>query len=821
MVFGERVVLMDGAAGALPVRVYFPGPGTTVADQVERAIDPVAEKRRSTAAAALGVRLRSQCEVDIIAADRLCPPTDSECRRAQAVLDLGVWRYRLDHCPPGPRLAALLEERPNDAAPAPGAGTVVGGTITLPGRRPGAPGGSNGGDDAPSGDAAPSVEGSPSGGDRQGVGDVPGSDTPPRVDGARSRDDDLGIPAGPGVAMSARDDVDRSDVVGGTDDAVRTLRVISTDPDHAPAPLDSDVWPRTVLATIAARQRLISHLQARQYADIAGLSASYRNIEQFLTTELGLALTLTDSDAAGLLATAEALRNRLPGTAAALAEGRIDDAKAIAMVRATANCTPEVAEQVEKSVLPDAERITSTAVRRRAGRAVIAADPDGAADRHRRAVNERHVWRAPDDDGMARLGIYAAAQDIDTIWRAITAVADAIKRPGDTRSLGERRADAMTMICSDILGAGGWEALRLPDKGLARPRVNVTVPFTVLLGHRAPCDLAGHGSISTEQALALIGGGDLYRMICDPESGMLLDYGHTRYRPPPHLAEFVRRRDGECPLPTCHHPAERGQIDHIVPAKPDPVTGKPTLGTTSAENLGPPCPHHHLGKDAGRGFTLHRNKDGTYIWVTPLGLIYSWRPDPLWHEDTDAIPGSVLHEMLALAGGTVDGCGEPGESDVAVCDCPDTCPCQQSLPAGGSDGLVPLVIDADWADGFVTDATTPGPATPDADEGSIENPTRDDNTRAPADPAGGPIENRTRDDNTGVPADPAAGSGSLPRGTFVPVRPGALGAATVAYGASVSVRPGAPGATVVAENAAERILVTDDASDPADDPPPF
>jgi hypothetical protein len=276
---------------------------------------------------------------------------------------------------------------------------------------------------------------------------------------------------------------------------------------------------------------------------------------------------------------------------------------------------------------------------------------------------------------MARFGIYAPAQDVATIWEAATAVADAIRGSGDTRTLGQRRVDALVMICSDILSAGGWHNLKLPDKGLGRPRVNVTIPYTVLLGHRAPCELAGHGPISTEQAQFLVGTGDLYRMICDPVTGQLLDYGRERYRPPPHLAEFVRMRDGECPLPSCHHPAGRGQLDHIVPAKPDPVTGKPTLGTTCADNLAPPCPHDHLSKDAGRGFTVHRSTDGTYTWTTPLGRVYTWRPEPLWHLDTDALPSDSGSDE----GGGASRCGP-----TPACAClPRTGP---SSGKGGSDG---------------------------------------------------------------------------------------------------------------------------------------
>jgi len=599
--FGERVVVLTaGNPYLLPPRVLLPGPGVTVAERAENAIDPVGAQETKEARLALGMSPYDQCEVDIFAADRIYPPSSDDYQIAQAAMEWGDWSFRLAQCPPGAKLAAVLEERPNAPQPKVGEGTVL--------------------------DAA----------------EQPGRQNGP------------------------------------------TLRRVFADPNlgPVPAPHPDDIWPKTVLKSVVARQQLISHLQAEQYDDLATLSACYPGIHQFLATEVGLALHLTDSEAADLVGTAEALRNRLPDTAKALREGRIDDAKAMAIVHATADCSSENARAVERAVLPDAEKVTATTVRRRAGRAVIAVDPDGAAHRHREAKKQRHVWRNPDLDGMGRLGIFASAQDIDTIWRAVTAVADAIKAPGDTRSLGERRADAMVMICSDILNAGGWDAIRLPDKGLARSRINVTVPYTVLLGHRAPCDLDGHGPIPTEQALSLIGLGDLYRIICDPESGMVLDYGRERYRPPPHLQEFVRLRDQECPLPTCHHPAERGQVDHIEPARPDPVTGKPTHGTTSADNLGPPCPHHHLSKDAGRGFHLERSDDGSYTWTTPLGFSYSWHPEPRWHKDTDAIPGTGL----PLAG----------------CDC-GTEPGPPGSP-GSCGHARPLTVHDDWADGFARSA---------------------------------------------------------------------------------------------------------------------
>lgn len=88
-------------------------------------------------------------------------------------------------------------------------------------------------------------------------------------------------------------------------------------------------------------------------------------------------------------------------------------------------------------------------------------------------------------------------------------------------------------------------------------------------------------------------------------------------------------------MPGCSQPADRCDIDHVIPARPDPVTDLPTLGPTVAENLAPECRHHHLAKDGNGGFHLKRHPDGSYTWTTPLGREYRHQPDPLWHPPPD------------------------------------------------------------------------------------------------------------------------------------------------------------------------------------------
>ena len=56
-------------------------------------------------------------------------------------------------------------------------------------------------------------------------------------------------------------------------------------------------------------------------------------------------------------------------------------------------------------------------------------------------------------------------------------------------------------------------------------------------------------------AWALATGGTWRRLVTDPASGVVIDVGRTRYRPPAGLADLVRARDRACVFPTCQTPA--------------------------------------------------------------------------------------------------------------------------------------------------------------------------------------------------------------------------------------------------------------------------
>ena len=175
-------------------------------------------------------------------------------------------------------------------------------------------------------------------------------------------------------------------------------------------------------------------------------------------------------------------------------------------------------------------------------------------------------------------------------------------------------------------GAGGGVDREVGSRVLAapvsahRPLIHVTVPLTTLMGlHDEPGELAGYGPIPAPIARQIAADPDCTwrRLLTDPVSGTLLDYGRRTYRPPAPLAGFLRARDGACRYPGCRRPAVACEIDHVQPWQHG--------GTTSEDNLCCLCVrHHNLKEQLGWQVLLH--PDRQLEWITPTGHRYWSRP---------------------------------------------------------------------------------------------------------------------------------------------------------------------------------------------------
>jgi hypothetical protein len=157
-----------------------------------------------------------------------------------------------------------------------------------------------------------------------------------------------------------------------------------------------------------------------------------------------------------------------------------------------------------------------------------------------------------------------------------------------------------------------------------RANINVTISLDTLLGlNEEPGSLEGTEPITAVEArrLAFQAGSTWRRLVTDPLSGTLLDYGRTRYTPPVPLADHSRARDVTCTGVHCDRPAALCDLDH---------TDEYPNGATSDVNLHSLCRRDHRFKHEG-GWRHEVVDDpaypkGTIRITSPTGHVYLSHP---------------------------------------------------------------------------------------------------------------------------------------------------------------------------------------------------
>jgi Domain of unknown function (DUF222) len=400
-----------------------------------------------------------------------------------------------------------------------------------------------------------------------------------------------------------------------------------------------------LVEAVAGWQRIASWAAARQAEVIAELAgrvemrptANGREIpsmtpQRVTGMEVAARLRLTPGAGEALVSRSTCLVRILPATLAALTEGRIDTRRAEVVADELSRHEVAVAHQVEAEVLHRAGQLTVPRLRQALKRALHRIAPVAMEQRRDDAASTRHVTITPATDGMAWLEAYLPVEDATALEAAIEAAAAAMKRtaPGDRRTLAQRRADALAQMGWLALSTGrlgGCSCGQRLDHRHRRPvTVQVTVAATTLLGlDEQPGQLAGYGPVPASVARRLAAEGTWRRLLTDPVSGTVLDYGRTRYPPPPDLVDHVVARDRTCRWPGCDRPAATAEIDHTTPY-PD--------GATAADDLGPFCKSHHIGKHHSR-WRVRQPEPGRFEWISPTGHSYTVEPEPLGPVEPD------------------------------------------------------------------------------------------------------------------------------------------------------------------------------------------
>ncbi len=410
-----------------------------------------------------------------------------------------------------------------------------------------------------------------------------------------------------------------------------------------------------LIRAIERAAAMLAGLQQSALAAVAAATAGCGLTGEDARHEVGAALRLSPATAAERALVAGELTGRLPGTLAALRAGELSYRQAARLAEAVRDLPGAAAATVEAAVLGAGPGLTPDRFGRALRRAVLAADPAGAADRHQAAVANRTIERLPQPEVMGSLWATMPATVADDVWNELTRRAKntrrELKRGGGAHpGLNALRVDALVHA---VLGNGGADpaaptmttattttatttattAATTRDLAVPLPRCScggaqtaaVVLDLPTALGLADhPGELPGHGAIPGPLARRLAADRDWVAWTVDPDTRRLLGRGAGCYRPSAPLRAFIAARDRHCGFPGCPRTANDCDCDHIENFDSRPGRG----GKTVPANLGPLCRQHHNAKTHGHWQLDYDPDTAIKTWTSPLGKTYTEGTDP-------------------------------------------------------------------------------------------------------------------------------------------------------------------------------------------------
>ncbi len=266
--------------------------------------------------------------------------------------------------------------------------------------------------------------------------------------------------------------------------------------------------------------------------------------------------------ASSLVRTARGLADRLPATATALSTGDITFEHARVLNRAVTPARVALAQtdyaggmaQAEDDLLTVAILANPETTHRAAQSWAHTLDPQAQAMTQAQQHEARELYLDRTYDGMLSINGRLDREAGDVLLTAIGALstprAGGLSGDTDQRTGPQRRADALTELCQQVLSAGD-----LPEVAGERPHLSVTVSLESL-EQRAGALAAqlGHtGPVTAETARRLACDASISRIVTDGPS-QILDVGRRTRTIGPALRRALVVRDGGCVHPGCDRP---------------------------------------------------------------------------------------------------------------------------------------------------------------------------------------------------------------------------------------------------------------------------
>ncbi|MBK5305154.1 MAG: DUF222 domain-containing protein [Frankiaceae bacterium] len=443
--------------------------------------------------------------------------------------------------------------------------------------------------------------------------------------------------------------------------------------------------PAEELDAIGRWQQLKDKAFAGQMrAIVASYNRAAAQARDFAGDEVGLAVGATSRTGSNLVGQALAVC-ALPGLLEAVDGGQLTERHVLAVLGELDKVALSL-EQRQAVVLVMLARYqgqTPGELGALVARLIVQVDrAAAAAARDAKATGERKVWFSRDVDGQALVLARGPAAKIAAIRASLEATLPTEAEPGDERSRDAREFDLFVDLLTGGEQAGSWHAEVLVPFSVAEggdheladiPGLGPILPATArdLLDQ---ADTIGQTAVGPDGQVIAVSDpirnnrpAPQQRPAAEPTSApgpepepepaaetapvpepkpgtpdlvpcpldrplptdpvraarlallaaapVVRELTYSGYRIPPRLRRFLEARDRTCVFPGCNRQARRTDKDH---RRPWP------LGPTSADNLDCLCRHHHRAKHAI--FTVLRDTDGTYLWITRGGWQFLRQP---------------------------------------------------------------------------------------------------------------------------------------------------------------------------------------------------
>ncbi|QSE79396.1 HNH endonuclease [Rhodococcus koreensis] len=291
---------------------------------------------------------------------------------------------------------------------------------------------------------------------------------------------------------------------------------------------------------------------------------------------------------------AQAVVHEMPHTLALLRSGRLNEWRAMLLVRETACLSAADRAVVDRRLCSDPNILDGVGDRGLVAKAkALAVELDAAAvvARYRKAVSERRVTTRPAPDSMAYLSVLMPMEQAVCLHATLGRDADSLIATGD--SGGRTRNQLMADLLFDR-GTGASVANGVPVA------VNLVISDEALLaGENEAADLAGFGPVPAGIARKLVADAldsdtavTLRNVYSCPVSGSLTAMESQARTFPKSLRKLIDLRDRTCRTPWCDAPIRHH--DHILSRR--------KKGATTAHNGAGLCAACNYAKE-GDGWT--------------------------------------------------------------------------------------------------------------------------------------------------------------------------------------------------------------------------